>query len=117
MEAVYTTQDELSHPLDRHNQSHRTKYGPTAEFWSSFLEMVEIIFSFDRSIRTGQWQADLTASKEMLPWFFVYEHQKYACYMLLYLGEKSRLPESHPEIYKEFMYLNIFSSKPILTCA
>ena len=83
-----------------------------------FLEMAEILFSFSRSIRNGQWQADLAASKKNSPWFFAYDHQKYACYMLLYLGEMSQLPETHPEIYKEFMYVNItFSSKLNLTCA
>ena len=109
--------DELAHPLDRYKQSLRTKYGPTAEFWSSFLEITEILFAFNRSIKTAQWQVDLVASKKTLPWFFVYDHQKYARYMLLYLGEMSQLPETHPEICKEFMYANImFSSKPILTC-
>ena len=117
MEALYTTHDELYHPLDRYKQSLRTEYGPTAEFWSSFLGMAEILFSFNRSIRTGQWQADLVASKKMLPWFFVYEHQRYTRYILLYLGKVSQLPETHPEVYKEFMYANMFNSKPILTCA
>ena len=77
MEALYTTHDELSHLLDRYRQSLSTENGPTAEIWSSFLEMAEIFFAFNRSIRTGQWQADLAASKKMLPWFFAYDHQKY----------------------------------------
>ena len=107
MEALYTTHDELFHLLDWHKQSLRTEYGPSAEFWSSFLEMAEILFAFNRSIRTGQ----------MLPWFFAYDHQNYACYMSLCLGEMSQLPETHPEIYKEFMYVNtMFSPKVILTC-
>ena len=81
MEALYTTHDELSHLLDRYRQSLSTENGPTAEIWSSFLEMAEIFFAFNRSIRTGQWQADLAASKKMLPWFFAYYHQKYTRYM------------------------------------
>ena len=79
--------------------------------------MAEILFAFNRSIRTGQWQAHLAVSKKMLPWFFAYDHQNYACYMLLCLGEMSQLPETHPEIYKEFMYVNtMFIPKVILTC-
>ena len=100
MEALYTTHDELFHLLDWHKQSLRTEYGPSAEFWSSFLEMAEILFAFNRSIRTGQWQAHLAVSKKMLPWFFAYDHQNYARYMSLYLGEISQPPETHPEIYK-----------------
>ena len=81
MEALYTTHDELSHLLDRYKQSLSTENGPTAEIWSSFLEMAEIFFAFNRFIRTGQWQADLTASKKILPLFFAYDHQKYTRYM------------------------------------
>ena len=61
MEALYTTHDELSHLLDRHKQSLGTEYGSAAESWSSFLEMAEILFAFNRSVRTGQWQAHISA--------------------------------------------------------
>ena len=59
-----TTHNELSHLLDRHKQSLRTEYRPTAEFWSSFLEMVEILFAFNWYITTGKSQAHLAASKK-----------------------------------------------------
>ena len=45
--------DELSHLPDQHKQSLRKKYGPTAD-WSSLSEPAEILFAFNRSIRTGQ---------------------------------------------------------------
>ena len=67
MEALYTTHDELSHLLDRYKQSLSTENEPTAEIW--------------RSIRTGQRQAVLAASKKILPWFFAYDRQKYTRYM------------------------------------
>ena len=36
--------------------------------------------------------------------------------MSVYLGEMSQLPKTHPEIYKEFMYVNVmFSPKAIPT--
>ena len=81
MEALYTTHDELSHLLDRYKQSLSTENGPNADIWSSVLEIEEILFAFNRSIRTRQWQADLAASKKMLPCFFAYDHQKYTRYM------------------------------------
>ena len=62
--------------------------------------MAEILFAFNRSVRTGQWQAHLAASKKVLPCFFAHDHKNYARYMSLYLGEMSQLPETHPEIYK-----------------
>ena len=118
MEALHTTHDELSQLLDQHKQSLRTENGHTAEFCSSFLEMAKILSAFNLSIRTGQWQMHLATSKQMvLPWFFAYDHQNYARYMWLYLGEMSQLPETYPEKCKEFMHVNImFSPKAILTC-
>ena len=59
-----------------------TEYGPAAEFWGSFLEMAEILVAFHRSVRTGQWQAHLAASKKekqkILERFFAYDHRNYA---------------------------------------
>ena len=52
----------MSYLLDRHKRSLRTEYGPTAEF----LEIAEIVFVFNRSIRTGQWEAHVATSKKML---------------------------------------------------
>ena len=83
---------------------------------NSFLEMVEILFGFNPPVRTGQWQAHPASPKKMLPWFFAYEHQNYARYVSLYIGEMSQLPETHPEIYKELMYVNVMLSPKILTC-
>ena len=46
--------DELSRLLDQHKLSLRTEYGPTAELWKSFLEIMEILFVLNRSMKTGQ---------------------------------------------------------------
>ena len=54
MEVLYTTHDKLSHPFNRHKQLLRSENVPTAEFWSSVLEMAEILFPFIGSIRTGR---------------------------------------------------------------
>ena len=62
MEALYTTLDELSHLLDRHKESLRTDMG-RLQNWSSFLEMAEILFGLNRSVRTSRWQAHLATSK------------------------------------------------------
>ena len=49
--------------------------------------------------------------------FFAYDHQNYARYMSFHLGEISKLPKAYPEMYKEFMHVNImFIPKAIITC-
>ena len=52
----------------------------------------------------------------MLPRFFAYGHQNYARYMSLHLGEMSKLSKAYPEMYKEFMSVNMFIPQAILTC-
>ena len=36
-------------------------YGPTAAFWQSYLDMVQILFDFNKSLRTGNWELHLQA--------------------------------------------------------
>ena len=62
MEALYTTHDELFHLLGLRNYP----LGQNMERLQSsgVLEMAEILLAFHRSVRTGQWQAHLPASKK-----------------------------------------------------
>ena len=41
--------------------------GPTASVWSSFLQMVQILFDFARSIKLGDWKLHLQSTENMLP--------------------------------------------------
>lgn len=75
--------------------------GPTSRFW--FIEMMDILFAFQRSMKTGDWESHLEATKSMLPYFFAYDHHNYSRYLSLYWAEIVSLPETHPGIYKEFM--------------
>lgn len=79
------------------------KNGPMARFWNSFIDMVDILFAFTRSLRTGDWNLHIAATQKMLPWFFAYDRQNYARYSSLYLSEMKQLETTHPAVYKEFM--------------
>jgi len=104
MKTVFTAHGDLPKLLKQHRHALSTEYGPTSEFWSTFLEMTEILFAFIRSLRVGIWKMHLAATKRMLPWLFAYDRQNYARYLSLYLAEMTQLPETHPGIYEEFMY-------------
>ena len=73
--------------------------GPLKVFWNSYLEMVEVLMNFVRATREGNWELHLECVKEMLPWFFAYDHTNYARYLPVYLTHMMLLPETHPEAH------------------
>ena len=56
----------------------RTKRGPLAAFWVSFLDMVNILLDLIRASREGDWLLHLSAVKRMIPWCFAYDKQNYS---------------------------------------
>ena len=97
----YETIKDLSAILEKHTTAVKNN-GQTATFWISFLEMVDILFAFNRSLRIGDWKMHLAATQKMLPWFFSYDRQNYSRYLTLYISDMIRLEETHPAVYKEF---------------
>ena len=41
----------------------------------------------------------IESTKEMLPWFYTYDHINYARYLPIYLVDMMSLEESHPEAH------------------
>ena len=52
--------------------------GPNRRYWTDYLEMAELLLRFLRAQRTGDWRLHLDSFRDMLPWFFIYDHQNYA---------------------------------------
>ena len=77
-------------------------YGPTASIWCSFLQMVQILLDFARSVKIGDWKLHLQSTKNMLPWMFSYDRPNYARFLTYYLVAMKKLPETHPAIQREF---------------
>ena len=77
--------------------------GPTAVFWFSFLKMMNIFFAFIRSVKIGNWELHLDAAYQMLPWFFAYDRPNYSRFLTFYWAEMKKLPETHPDVQREFM--------------
>ena len=71
--------------------------GPLKRFWRSYLEMVSLLLTFIRATRESNWPLHLECIREMLPWYFAYDHVNYARYLPLYLIHMIQLPETHPE--------------------
>ena len=43
---------------------------PLANFWGSYIQMVQLLLCFIRATREGNWNLHLECIKSMLPWFF-----------------------------------------------
>ena len=79
---------------------------PTFKFWSTYLEMVELLLDFIRANRDGNWQLHLDTFAAMLPWMTVYDHVNYARWGPVYLADMKALPHTAPEVYQEFLMGN-----------
>ncbi|XP_070535408.1 uncharacterized protein [Ptychodera flava] len=71
-------------------------------FWSSYLDMVQLLLLFIRATREGNWHLHLAALRKMLPWYFAYRRVNYSRYLPVYLQEMSALPQTHPNVYEKF---------------
>ena len=76
--------------------------GPTASIWSSFLQMVQILLNFARSVKLGDWNLHLQSTENMLPWMFGYNRPNYARFLTYYLVTMKNLPETHPGVHQQF---------------
>lgn len=96
--------DEFIDLVEEYDLILQKELGPTSAFWFSFLKMMGILFAFTRSIKLGNWELHLEATRKMIPWFFAYDRPNYSRYLTYYWAEMTKLPTTHPNIYREFMY-------------
>ena len=76
---------------------------PTFQFWSSYLEMVEVLLLFLHATREGDWTLHLSAVRSMCQWMFITSRTNYTCYLPIYYLEMTALQTSHPDVHQMFM--------------
>ena len=76
--------------------------GRTAKLWSQYLEMVEILKTFIKAERTGNWNLHLATVARMLPFFAAARHNLYAKSSYVYLTDMQKLPKEHPDVFVKF---------------
>ena len=64
------------------------------------MEMVSTLLMFTRAQRDGDWELYMTAFRKMIPFFFLYDHQNYARWGVIYIALMMQIPE---EIKEEFL--------------
>lgn len=83
----------------QHANSHTCSGSPMASLWLSYLQMVSHLLQFVRASRRADWRLHLQSFRQMLPWFFAYDHPNYARYGAYYWVTMQQLPNTHPSAH------------------
>lgn len=70
---------------------------PNFKFWSSFINMAQLLLRFIRSRRVADWTLHLSCIHQILPWCFAYDRPNYSRYLTLYWLQMTNLSNTHPE--------------------
>lgn len=71
-------------------------YGATAQFWFSYIDLVQIYKLFDRACRTNDVNLFIYALGQMIPVFFAVHRPNYARWMVLYHQNLMNMDVTHP---------------------
>ena len=61
---------------------------PTYNFWSGYIDMVQLMLLHIRATRTSDWNLHLQAVRLMTPWFFVTDRVNYSRYSRPVIGSR-----------------------------
>ena len=76
---------------------------PLTAFWSSYLEMMQVLMNYMKSTKLGGWHLYINSVGNMLPWFHVYNNHNYGRHFTYYWGTQQDLPNTHPNIYSKYL--------------
>ena len=79
-------------------QSH--KDSKTSQLWLMYVNMVDIMCTFIKAERTGNFLLHQNSIKDMLPYFAASGHYNYTKSAYCYLQQMQQLPSSHPKVYQ-----------------
>lgn len=96
-DAIFNLYEEFENWINEGN------LGPLAIFWQSFIEMVQTLLDYIKSMRTGNWSLHLQSMEQMLQWFHAYDHVNYARHFTYCWSSQQKLAEKHPSIHEEFL--------------
>ena len=75
-------------------------------YWSSYIEMIELLLEFIRAERDGNWLLHLSATAGMVPYFYSMDRTNYSRWLPIYLADMHQLSTTHPEVHAEFLIGN-----------
>ena len=77
-------------------------HGKTAQYWMIYIEMVHMYHQLTRSVRTGNINLYTACLPKIANYFFALNQPNYERWTVKYHDNLLKLPETHPEVYKEF---------------
>ena len=81
-----------------------------AMFWQSYLDMVQILLDFVKSIRLPDWNLHLQSTERMLIRIHAYDRINYARYFSYYWCSQQKIQHKLPVIYQQLQQGN-FSTR------
>ncbi len=75
---------------------------PQFLYWFTCLELELLVFSFVRSLRTGNFDLYVNTLTKLTPWFFSLNHTNYARWMPVHVRDMCSLSVTHPDVAREF---------------
>ena len=84
------------------NNSMREK-SRTAALCLQYMEMIDVLRTFIKAERTGNWELHLKVLALMLPYLAASGHDLYVKCVRLYLQSMNRLETEHPDVYRSFL--------------
>ena len=76
--------------------------GELAQFWMTYIDMVEILLGLLRADREGDRNLHLASIRQIIPWCFALDKINYARYLPLYYVQMTKLESTCPELYQHF---------------
>ncbi|KAK3915994.1 Putative aryl-alcohol dehydrogenase AAD10 [Frankliniella fusca] len=81
----------------------QSQQSPTFYFWLLVLNVLVLYLTFVRSVRESNYDLYKNSLCEMLPWFFLLDHQMYARWLSTHLADLNQLPSTSPELHRQFL--------------
>lgn len=75
----------------------------TACLWLQYMNMIDILRTFIKAERTGNWFLHLQSLQEMLPYLAASGHFPYTKSVYIYLQQMQTLPRDHPTVFRQFI--------------
>lgn len=84
------------------SEKKKMKTSKTAAVWLLYMEMVEILTSFIKAERIGDWDLHLQSLCRMLPYFAAAGHNLYLKSAYVYLQQMHKLEKTNKDVYDCF---------------
>ncbi|KMQ89802.1 hypothetical protein RF55_10523 [Lasius niger] len=81
----------------------RSDESPLFKYYNNVLKMIQLIQDSVRADREGNWKLHIETVGKAQPLFHALDRSNYARWCSVYFNDMLMLPETHPQVYEEFI--------------